>query len=100
MCTTCSHDVVVGLGGSVVVLEVLVVLVDVVDVVVDVVDELVEVVGSVDGGGTSVVAKTADDDGAGTPAVVAEPSVDWTRSLHAAVASASITIAPAARRLI
>jgi hypothetical protein len=95
MCTTCSQDVVVGAGGSVVVLVVLVVLVvvDVVDVEVD--DDVVEVVAMlVDGGGTSVVAGRIDEEDEAT-LVGAAPSADWIRSLHAAnadsVRSASTT---------
>jgi hypothetical protein len=98
MCTTCWHDVVVGFGGSVVVLVVVVVLVELVEVV-DVVDELVDVVaGSVDDGGATVVAVPTDDDGVDTTVVVGVPSVDWTCSLHAV--SARSTRAPVAMRLI
>jgi hypothetical protein len=86
MCTTCSHAVVVGSGGSVVVLVVLVVLVVVVDVVdVDVVDVVVAPPASVVDDGTTVLAVLVED---GEAALVdAAPSADWIRSLHAAVAT-------------
>jgi hypothetical protein len=101
MCTTCSHDVAVGFGGSVVVLVVLVVVVDVVDVelVVELVEVLVVSAASVDEGGTTVVAVPAVDGGANATVVRDAPSVDWTRSLHAAAPSTSSTSATAAIRL-
>jgi hypothetical protein len=86
MCTTRSHDVVVGTGGNVVVLVVLVVLVvdEVVEVgVVDVVDVVDVVAMSVDAGASCVLAVTIDDEDEATLVGVA-PSADRIRSLHAA----------------
>jgi hypothetical protein len=90
MCTTCSHAVVVGSGGNVVVLVVLVVLVVVVDVVdVDVVDVVVAPEASVVDDGTTVLCVLVEE---GEAAVVgAAPSADWIRSLHAAPANDTST---------
>src|SRR5687767_10551954 len=94
MCTTCSHDVVVGLGGSVVVLVVLVVLV-VVDELVDVVEDVVDVVAAtVEDGGTKVLAGPVDEEDDPT-LVGAVPSADWIRSLHAVITD-SVTSTSAA----
>jgi hypothetical protein len=100
MCTTCSHDVVVGFGGSVVVLVVLVVVVVVVDVV-DVVEDVVDVVAAtVEDGGTNVLPGPVDEEDDPT-LVGAVPSADWIRSLHAVIAdSATSTSAAVAARFI
>src|SRR5215211_4920878 len=97
MCTTCSHDVLVGSGGSVVVLVVLVVLVLVVEVLVVVVDEVDVVAASVDDGCTNVPAVLVEED---PMLVTTEPSADWMCSLHAATDSATITSAPDVARFI
>jgi hypothetical protein len=103
MCTTCSHDVVVGVGGTVVVLDVLVVLVvlvEVVDVVavldVEVVDDVDVVAGSVAAEGT----KTLVDDELAT-LVGGVPPVDSICSLHAAAPERTRTTnRPAAARFM